>query len=63
MIGLFFGDTDFPKLILKRLKKTKKKISYLRFIKKKYFQEGFKSIQSKHRTIRFNFKIIARKEM
>ena len=25
MIGLFFGDTDFPKLILKKLKKRKKK--------------------------------------
>ena len=25
MIGLFFGDTDFPKSILKRLKKIKKK--------------------------------------
>ena len=30
MIGLFFGDTDFPKLILKKLKKTKKR--YLRLI-------------------------------
>ena len=25
MIGLFFGDTDFPKLILKNIKKKKKK--------------------------------------
>ena len=60
MIGLFFGDTDFPKLILKKLKKTKKKISYFRFIKEKYFQERFKVIQSKHRTIWINFEIIER---
>ena len=34
MIGLFFGDTDFPKLILEKLKKRKKKYLILDLSKK-----------------------------
>ena len=37
MIGLIFGETSFPKEILKKIKRKKKKISYSRFNKKKDF--------------------------
>ena len=45
MIGLFFGDTDFPKLILKRLKKTKKKYLILDLSKKNIFKKDTKSFR------------------
>ena len=34
MIGLFLGSTDFPKKILNKIKKEKKKIFYNRLNKK-----------------------------
>ena len=39
MIGLFFGDTDFPKLILKKLKKRKKKYLILDLSKNNIFKK------------------------
>ena len=45
MIGLFFGDTGFPKLILKRLKKTKKKYLILDLSRKKIFKNDSKSFR------------------
>tara|TARA_E500000178_G_scaffold320658_1_gene343934 strand:+ start:326 stop:1114 length:789 start_codon:yes stop_codon:yes gene_type:complete len=39
MIGLFFGDTDFPKLILKNIKKRKKKYFILDLSKKNIFKK------------------------
>ena len=45
MIGLFFGDTDFPKLILKKLKKTKKKYLILDLSRKKIFKNDSKSFR------------------
>ena len=45
MIGLFFGDTDFPKLILKRLKKTKKKYLILDLSRKNIFKKDSKSFR------------------
>ena len=45
MIGLFFGDTDFPKLILKRLKKTKKKYLILDLSRKNIFKKDSKSLR------------------
>ena len=45
MIGLFFGDTDFPKLILKRLKKAKKKYLILDLSRKNIFKKDSKSFK------------------
>ena len=45
MIGLLFGDTDFPKLILKRLKKTKKKYLILDLSRKNIFKKDSKSFR------------------
>ena len=45
MIGLFFGDTDFPKLILKKLKKTKKKYLFLDLSRKNIFNKDSKSFR------------------
>ena len=45
MIGLFFGDTDFPKLILKRLKKIKKKYLILDLSRKNIFKKDPKSFR------------------
>ena len=45
MIGLFFGDTDFPKLILKRLKKIKKKYLILDLSRKNIFKKDSKSFR------------------
>ena len=45
MIGLFFGDTDFPKLILKTLKKTKKKYLILDLSRKNIFKMDPKSFR------------------
>ena len=45
MIGLFFGDTDFPKLILKRLKKNKKKYLILDLSRKNIFKKDSKSFR------------------
>ena len=45
MIGLFFGDTDFPKLILKRLKKAKKKYLILDLSIKNIFKKDPKSFR------------------
>ena len=39
MIGLFFGDTDFPKLILEKLKKRKKKYLILDLSKKIFLKK------------------------
>ena len=38
MIGLFLGETDFPKLIIKKLKKKKIKYLILDLTKKKYLK-------------------------
>ena len=43
MIGLFFGDTDFPKLILKKLKTRKKKYLILDLSKKNIFKKDTNS--------------------
>ena len=45
MIGLFFGDTDFPKLILKRLKKAKKKYLILDLSRKNIFKKDPRSFR------------------
>ena len=45
MIGLFFGDTDFPKLILKKLKKNKKKYLILDLSRKNIFKKDSKSFR------------------
>lgn len=45
MIGLFFGDTDFPKLILKKIKKRKKKYLILDLSKKNIFKNDTKSFR------------------
>ena len=45
MIGLFFGDTDFPKLILKRLKKEKKKYLIIDLSKKYIFKKDSRSFR------------------
>ena len=45
MIGLFFGDTDFPKLILRKLKKTKKKYIILDLSRKNIFKKDSKSLR------------------
>jgi len=39
MIGLFFGDTEFPKLILKSIKKNKKKYFIIDLSKKNIFKK------------------------
>ena len=38
MIGLFFGDTDFPEIVLKRIKKIKKKYFIIDFSKNNKFK-------------------------
>ena len=43
MIGLFFGDTDFPKLILKKLKTRKKKYLIFDLSKKNIFKKDTNS--------------------
>ena len=43
MIGLFFGDTDFPKLILENIKKRKKKYLILDLSRKNVFKRDTKS--------------------
>ena len=45
MIGLFFGDTNFPILILKRLKKRKKKYLILDLSKKNIFKNETNSFR------------------
>jgi len=45
MIGLFFGDTNFPILILKRLKKRKKKYLILDLSKKNIFKKETNSFR------------------
>ena len=42
MIGLFFGDTDFPKLILKSIKKRKKKYFIIDLSKNNKFKKNKK---------------------
>ena len=46
MIGLIFGETDFPKEILKKIKKTKKKYLIIDLTKNKNFKKDkkFKSV-------------------
>ena len=39
MIGLIFGETDFPKYILKNIKKKKEKYLIVDLTKKKDFQK------------------------
>jgi DUF1009 family protein len=39
MIGLIFGETDFPKKILKKIKKIKKKYLIIDLTKKKFFKK------------------------
>jgi len=39
MIGLFFGDTDFPEIVLKKIKKIKKKYFILDFSKNNKFKK------------------------
>ncbi len=43
MIGLFFGDTDFPKLILKSIKKRKKKYFIIDLSKNNIFKKDINS--------------------
>jgi len=43
MIGLFLGDTDFPKLVLKNLKKRKKKYFIIDLSKKNIFKNDSKA--------------------
>ncbi len=45
MIGLLFGDTDFPKLILKKIKKRKKKYLILDLSKKNVFKKDSNSFR------------------
>ena len=45
MIGLIFGETDFPKEILKKIKKTKKKYLIIDLTKKKFLKRTRTSIQ------------------
>ena len=45
MIGLFFGDTDFPKLILKKIKKRKIKYLILDLSKKNIFKKDLNSFR------------------
>ena len=40
MIGLFFGDTEFPKKILLKIKKTKQKYIIIDLSKKKFFKKN-----------------------
>ena len=39
MIGLFFGDTDFPKIILNKIKKIKKKYFIVDLTKNNKFKK------------------------
>ena len=39
MIGLIFGETDFPKVILKKIKKIKKKYLIVDLTKKKLLRK------------------------
>ena len=45
MIGLFFGDTDFPKIILKKLKKNKKRYLILDLSRKNVFKKDSNSFR------------------
>ena len=45
MIGLFFGETEFPKLILKKLKRTKKKYLILDLSRKNIFKKDSKAFR------------------
>jgi len=46
MIGLIFGETNFPKEILKKIKKIKKKYLIIDLTKKKFFkkEKNFNSV-------------------
>ena len=46
MIGLFFGETQFPKLILKKIKKTKKKYLILDLSDKNIFKRDSKAFRA-----------------
>ena len=46
MIGLFLGDTDFPKLILKKLKRTKKKYLILDLSRNNIFKKDSKTFRA-----------------
>ena len=39
MIGLFLGDTDFPEIVLKKIKKLKKKYFIIDFSKNNKFKK------------------------
>ena len=45
MIGLFFGNTEFPKLILKKIKKNKKKYLILDLSRKNIFKKDSKAFR------------------
>ena len=45
MIGLFFGESDFPKLILEKIKKRKKKYFILDFSNKNTFKKDSNSFR------------------
>ena len=45
MIGLIFGDTDFPDHILKKIKKNKVKYLIIDLSKSKKFKKDKKSLQ------------------
>ena len=40
MIGLFLGDSDFPEIVLKRIKKLKKKYFIIDFSKNHKFKKN-----------------------
>ena len=42
MIGLFLGDTDFPKIVLKKIKKLKKEYFIIDFSKNNKFYKDKK---------------------
>ena len=46
MIGLIFGETEFPKEVLKKVKKIKKRYLIIDLTKKKFFKKdkNFKSV-------------------
>ena len=45
MIGLFLGDTDFPKIILKKIKKLKKKYFIIDLSKNNIFKKDKNSFR------------------
>ena len=56
MIGLFLGDTDFPKIVLKKIKKLKKKYFIIDFSKNNSFAKEKKFLPNKHRKIWKNYR-------